>query len=93
MDLSTLFEWLKEQAGYVLMIIGIIIILVTAAQRRWTAMIGAIIAIAFIAFQDPFFSVFSKVCGTLWPTAAVMPPVIFKDHVSRIRSLAHCCID
>lgn len=48
MDLSTLFEWLKEQASYVLMIIGIIIILVTAAQRRWTAMIGAIIAIAFI---------------------------------------------
>jgi uncharacterized membrane protein len=48
MGLEELFNWVKEQAGYVLMIVLIIVILITAAKRAWIAMLGALIGIAFV---------------------------------------------
>ena len=48
MGLEELFNWVKEQAGYVLMMVLIVVILVTAAKRAWIAMIGALIGIAFV---------------------------------------------
>lgn len=48
MGLEEVFNWVKEQAGYVLMIVLIVVILVTAAKRAWIAMIGAVIGIAFV---------------------------------------------
>jgi uncharacterized membrane protein len=48
MGLEEVFNWVKEQAGYVLMIVLIVVILVTAAKRAWIAMLGAVIGIAFV---------------------------------------------
>lgn len=48
MGLEEIFNWVKEQAGYVLMIVLIIVILVTAAKRAWIAMMGAIVGLAFV---------------------------------------------
>jgi hypothetical protein len=48
MGLEELFNWVKEQAGYVLMMVLIVVILITAAKRAWIAMIGALIGIAFV---------------------------------------------
>lgn len=48
MGLEEVFNWIKEQAGYVLMIVLIIVILVTAAKRAWIALMGAIVGLAFV---------------------------------------------
>lgn len=48
MGLEEVFNWVKEQAGYVLMIVLIVVVLVTAAKRAWIAMLGAVIGIAFV---------------------------------------------
>ncbi|KAA9014914.1 hypothetical protein [Niallia endozanthoxylica] len=48
MGLEEIFNWVKEQAGYVLMIVLIVVVLVTAAKRAWIAMLGAVIGIAFV---------------------------------------------
>ncbi|MEC1158702.1 TcpD family membrane protein [Cytobacillus horneckiae] len=48
MGVQGLFEWLQQQAQYVLFIVLIVIILVTGAKRAWIAMIASIIGLAFI---------------------------------------------
>lgn len=48
MDLSGLFEWVKEQATYILFIILIIGVLVLAFKRAWIQMVGLIIGLAVV---------------------------------------------
>lgn len=48
MDLAGLFEWVKEQATYILFIILIIGVLVLAFKRAWIQMVGLIIGLAVV---------------------------------------------
>lgn len=41
-----IFEWVKTQGQYGLMIILIVVILVCAVKRAWIGMIGAIVGLA-----------------------------------------------
>ncbi|MGE7920671.1 TcpD family membrane protein [Viridibacillus sp. NPDC093762] len=55
MDFKEAFNWIKEQAGYGLMAVLLVVIIVCAAKRSWIAMIGSIVALAFIGIfvTDP----------------------------------------
>lgn len=48
MDLAGLFDWVKEQATYILFIILIIGVLVLAFKRAWIQMVGLIIGLAVV---------------------------------------------
>lgn len=46
MGLAGIYEWVMEQARYILFIALVILILVTAVKRAWIAMAGALIGLA-----------------------------------------------
>lgn len=48
MTLADLFDWFKEQVGYVLFFAMIVVLLVSAFRQAWIAMIGSLVGIAFI---------------------------------------------
>lgn len=48
MSLQGFFEWFTTEVKYVLFIILIIVVLVTAYKRAWIAMIGSLVGLAFI---------------------------------------------
>jgi nicotinamide riboside transporter PnuC len=48
MSLQGFFEWFTSEVRYVLFIILIIVVLVTAYKRAWIAMIGSLVGLAFI---------------------------------------------
>jgi len=48
MSLQGFFEWFTTEVKYVLFMVLIIVVLVTAYKRAWIAMIGSLVGLAFI---------------------------------------------